>query len=100
MCTLEGMSSVPSSLAPETFLGWVSLLAWPLLRTVRKDVSNASSERQQNRLCVTRHITWFLPLKPKVLLTYSAGEGTEVEADVLISVSETKDLNEASDTWH
>lgn len=49
---------------------------------------------------VTQHITWFLPLKPKVLLTYSVGEGTEVEADILIFDSETKDFNEASDTWH
>lgn len=56
--------------------------------------------RDRRTGCVTRHIARSLPLKPKVLLTYSAGEGTKVEADILIFVSETKDLNEASDTWH
>lgn len=42
--------------------------------------------------CVTGHTAWSLPLKPKVLLTYSAREGKKVEADILILFQRLKTL--------
>lgn len=86
--------------SPKTRLGLVHILAQPLLRAKGRNLLTASFHRPENRLC---HVPG-CPVPPSETRAFAnllwRREETEVEADIAVFLPETKELNEASDTWH